>query len=70
MHMKKYGVIKVMGDEIRVLEVCETREAAQRATRLQKEKYSGQNVAINAVYGDFDENGRFDRSRFLLLYEP
>lgn len=67
--MKKYGVIETKGDESRVLEVCETREAALRAKRLLKEKYSGQDVQLDAIYGDFDENGRLTMNRYRLLYE-
>ena len=67
--MKKYGVIETKGDESRVLEVCETREAALRAKRLLKEKYSGQDVQLDAIYGDFDENGRLTMNRHRLLYE-
>ena len=67
--MKKYGVIETKGDESRVLEVCETREAALRAKRLLKEKCSGQDVQLDAIYGDFDENGRLTMNRYRLLYE-
>ena len=67
--MKKYGVIETRRDDSRVLEVCETREEALRAKRLLKEKNSGQNVQIDAVYGDFDENGKLTMNRYRLLYE-
>lgn len=67
--MKKYGVIETRRNESRVLEVCETREAALRAKRLLKEKDSGQDVQIDAIYGDFDENGKLTMNRYRLLYE-
>ncbi len=67
--MKKYGVIETKGDESRVLEVCETKEAALRAKRLLKEKYNGQDVRIDAIWGDFDENGKLTMNRYRLLYE-
>ena len=67
--MKKYGVIETKGDESRILEVCETREAALRAKRFLKERSSGQDVQIDAIYADFDESGKLTMNRYRLLYE-
>ncbi len=67
--MKKYGVMETQGNETRILEVCETREAALRAKRFLKERSSGQDVQIDAIYADFDESGKLTMNRYRLLYE-
>lgn len=67
--MKKYAVMETQGNETRILEVCQTKEAALSAKRLQKEKYNNQDVRIDAIWGDFDENGKLTMNRYRLLYE-
>lgn len=67
--MKKYAVMETQGNETRILEVCQTKEAALNAKRLLKQKYRGQDVQIDAIYGDFDESGKLTMNRYRLLYE-
>lgn len=67
--MKKYGVMVTRGDASRGLEVIETRKDALMAKRLLKETHSGQDVPIDAIYGDFDASGNLTRNRYQLLYE-
>ena len=67
--MKKYAVMETRGNETRILEVCQTKEAALRSKRLLKQKYGSQDVRIDAIWGDFDENGKLTMNRYRLLYE-
>ena len=57
MHMKKFAVTWVRGDDTGLLKLCETREDAMTAKRLLEEKYNNQDVHFAVFYGNVDERG-------------
>lgn len=67
--MQKYGVIKTVGNETTVLEVCSSKEGAFVAKQRCREAYKGQDVQIDAIKGEFDEDGKLVYNKYTLLYE-
>ena len=67
--MQKYGVIKTVGNETTVLEVCNSKEGAFIAKHRYRDAYKGQDVQIDAIKGEFDDDGKLVYNKYTLLYE-
>ena len=68
--MMKYGVLGCRGNDVRILEVCDTKEGVFIAKQQQREKYKDRpEIRVEAIYGDFDERGNLTQERYRILYQ-
>lgn len=67
----RYAVIKTMGNDTKVLELCASKEGAFVAKQKYRETYKGQDVQIDAIHGeiDHDADGNLIGNKYTLLYQ-
>ena len=65
--MQKFGIILVKGNDVRVLETMEDKEAAYAAKKRWRELFENPFGMVSMVKADFDENDRMT-SRNCLIY--
>ena len=64
--MVKFGVIQIIGDSVRTLRLCQSKEEAIAFSKAYQEERRRERGVICAVSGDFNENDKLKQNRFRL----